>query len=378
MIVIFVTDGLPTIGVTDVDEIIRDLASRKRAAARFPMIHVIGVGSDVNTRLLDSMSELSSASRAYVEPGEDIRDEVGDLYDRIQSTVLTDLRLETPGLVSYGVFPATLPPLHEGRQLVVTGRYRAGGKGAVKVTGSGVSGEVTLADDAEFPGGASREADFLPRLWAMRKLGDLLDAIRLRGENPEPTDEVVDLARRHGVVTPCTSSLVLESERMYRNRGIQRIRRRKDGTAAAPGGRPVFTHDEAPPDDHAETANSMDGTTARLQEDSIGDVPLGGTGVTGNLGVGGGSAGTYGFRLGGGRRRAALRGGATTPPRPPSTGRWSGSPGSRTPTAAGTPTVRRQEAEPGASRRPASRCWRFSAQGTPRRRASTGKSSRGR
>jgi hypothetical protein len=48
----------------------------------------------------------------------------------------------------------------------------------------------------------------------------------------------------------------------------------------------------------------MDSHTARGQEDAISDIPLGGTGVVGNIGVGGGGAGCFGYRTGGGRKRA--------------------------------------------------------------------------
>jgi hypothetical protein len=72
---------------------------------------------------------------------------------------------------------------------------------------------------------------------------------------------------------------------------------------------PVFVHEEVEVQDHMETENNMDNNTARGQEDAISDIPLGGTGVVGNIGIGGGGAGAFGFRTGGGRKRAALRGG---------------------------------------------------------------------
>ncbi|MHC5056219.1 MAG: VIT domain-containing protein [Planctomycetota bacterium] len=75
--------------------------------------------------------------------------------------------------------------------------------------------------------------------------------------------------------------------------------------------RPVVCHEEAEVRDHMETENNADANTARGQEDRISDIPQGGTGIIGNLGVGGGGAGAYGFRGGGGRKRAALRGGGS-------------------------------------------------------------------
>ncbi len=64
----------------------------------------------------------------------------------------------------------------------------------------------------KFPDEAS-DHEFIPRLWATRRVGYLLDEIRLRGENAELKDEVTELARKYGIVTPYTAYLILEDER---------------------------------------------------------------------------------------------------------------------------------------------------------------------
>ena len=54
--------------------------------------------------------------------------------------------------------------------------------------------------------------EFIPRLWATRRVGYLLDEIRLHGENAELRDEVTELARKYGIVTPYTAYLIVEDE----------------------------------------------------------------------------------------------------------------------------------------------------------------------
>ncbi|MHC4914435.1 MAG: prenyltransferase/squalene oxidase repeat-containing protein [Planctomycetota bacterium] len=72
--------------------------------------------------------------------------------------------------------------------------------------------------------------------------------------------------------------------------------------------KPVVVHEEAPIEEQFQTDNDMDQNTARGHEDAISDIPLGGTGVTGSMGVGGGGmAGCFGYRDGGGRKRAVAR-----------------------------------------------------------------------
>ncbi|MBI4315062.1 MAG: hypothetical protein HY679_03940, partial [Chloroflexi bacterium] len=53
---------------------------------------------------------------------------------------------------------------------------------------------------------------FIPRLWATRKIGYLLNQIRLKGENPEWVRAIVDLSVRYGIVTPYTSYLITEGD----------------------------------------------------------------------------------------------------------------------------------------------------------------------
>jgi Ca-activated chloride channel family protein len=50
----------------------------------------------------------------------------------------------------------------------------------------------------------------LPRLWATRKIGYLLNQIRLHGPEGEIIDQIVRLSIRYGIVTPYTSYLVTE------------------------------------------------------------------------------------------------------------------------------------------------------------------------
>src|SRR3989442_12549963 len=56
------------------------------------------------------------------------------------------------------------------------------------------------------------ERGFMPRLWATRRVGYLLEEIRLHGENAEIKEEVTELARKYSIVTPYTAYLIVEDE----------------------------------------------------------------------------------------------------------------------------------------------------------------------
>ena len=209
-VVIFLTDGCPTVGNTDENQIVQHVTDSSKALTR---VFCFGIGTDVNTHLLDKITEGTKAYSQYVLPDEDIELKVSSFYTKIKEPVLSNLKLTLPENVrATKLYPAPLPDLFKGEQLVVAGRYSGPGEGAIRLEGS-VAGETRqFAFDARFPGEATAQ-EFIPRLWATRRVGYLLDEIRLRGENQELRDEVTDLARRYGIITPYTSYLILEDER---------------------------------------------------------------------------------------------------------------------------------------------------------------------
>lgn len=204
-LLLFLTDGLPTIGETDPERILKNAKEKNAASAR---LFVFGVGYDVNAKLLDQLADEGRGMRDYVKPEEDIEVKVSGLYDKISSPALSDVALDFGGLNVYDVFPKTVPDLFRGGQRVVLGRYSGGG--SRKITVSGSAGGERKEYAAEVTLGERKACDFLPALWAARKCGYLLDQIRLNGEKEELVKEVMALGKKFGIVTPYTSFLVVE------------------------------------------------------------------------------------------------------------------------------------------------------------------------
>jgi len=209
--VIFLTDGLPTVGETDNDRIIAMVRS-SGGAANTTRVFCFGIGTDVNTHLLDRITETTRAVSAYVFPDEDIEVKVSAFFGKINEPVLTNVKLHFPDTVRVTMLhPPTMPDLFKGEQLVLVGRYSGNGTGNVTLEGIVNGNPKSFQYEVRFPESAA-DMDFIPRLWATRRIGYLLDEIRLRGENPELRDEVIELARKHGVVTPYTAYLIHEDE----------------------------------------------------------------------------------------------------------------------------------------------------------------------
>lgn len=225
-VILFLTDGLPTEGEVRTSALIEQITEDAPDNVR---IFCFGVGYDVNTILLDVVSQEHSGTSAYVLPDEDIERVVSSLYDKIRQPVLTDVTVELglygveSGPIIEAVYPYPLPDLFAGGQLVIVGRYRLPGDedaGAVEpvdreamVTLRGRSGDRARTyryTGMTFVGEGG--VDLLPRLWATRKIGHLLTQIRLHGAQRELVDEIVDLSVRYGIVTPYTSFLIDETE----------------------------------------------------------------------------------------------------------------------------------------------------------------------
>jgi len=207
--VLFLTDGLPTVGVTGIADILKNIDKANDQRTR---IFVFGVGYDVNTELLDRMSGVNRGTSVYVDENEDIEIAVSNYYEKISSPLLSDLYFIFRNIDVKDVYPRTMPDLFKGSQLILVGKYK--GKGPVSVTLTGKVGKqerkFTLRDQRLVK---DDSYNFLPRLWAARRIGYLLEEIRLHGENKELVEEVKTLGLKYGIVTPYTSFLVTEKER---------------------------------------------------------------------------------------------------------------------------------------------------------------------
>jgi Ca-activated chloride channel family protein len=168
----------------------------------------------VDTFLLDSLAHAHHGSSTYELPDERLDEILSTFYTKVQTPVLTDLQLKIENGNSYDIFPDPLPDLFAGSQIVIVGRYRQGGYSNVTISGK-VDGDKQVFQYkdqffAENSNGEEGVIETLPRLWATRKIGYLLNQIRLNGADQETVEQIVRLSIRYGIVTPYTSYLVTE------------------------------------------------------------------------------------------------------------------------------------------------------------------------
>ena len=226
-VVVFLTDGQASTGETDPERIV-ERAEQGRGRFR---VFAFGVGDDVNTYLLDRLSERARGTTEYVRPGENIERAVGSLSAKIASPVLTDLALSSGAGELYDLQPSSLPDLFAGDELVVFGRYRGGRSAEQSVTVRGNRNGRQEEFTTRFADPGEDQARYIEQLWASRKAGALSREIRLRGQTRETLDALKQLALRYGILTEYTSYLVQEPTIAMREEAVNRL---MSVSAAAP------------------------------------------------------------------------------------------------------------------------------------------------
>lgn len=229
-IILFLTDGLPTVGVRAEKDIREKILAANGGTRR---IFTFGVGHDVNVPLLTDLARESRGLPEFVAPGEDVEAAVGRIFARLSGPVLTDLQLGATHAAGCGfepvtdLFPRTPGDLYEHQRLVVLGRYRAC-PGGLTLSVRGESGEgpvvraVTIDHALASPGHSH-----IARLWAQQKVTWLIDELRSAGGDPrvrgldslredpalkELVDEIIRLSVRHGILTEYTAFLAVEEQ----------------------------------------------------------------------------------------------------------------------------------------------------------------------
>jgi Ca-activated chloride channel family protein len=218
-LVLFLTDGAPTVGETRPDAIVQHAGDLRRQRRLF----TFGIGADVNASLLEQLALQGRGTATFVRPEESVERAVGVVAERLTRPVATDVHIHADGVRLHGLEPEGALDLFAGQDLVVLARYTGAREDATLVIeGTTSDGPVRWTGRVSFPAHAAGNA-FVPRLWAAQRVGYLSAERRRNGGNPELDAELRDLGERYGIPTELTSYLVTEH-----------------GALAASGGQPAL------------------------------------------------------------------------------------------------------------------------------------------
>jgi Ca-activated chloride channel family protein len=210
--ILFVTDGKPTAGTTDPDSIIKDV---KKLNDKNIRIFSFGVGDSLNATLLDNLADENGGVSEYIGENEDMEIKISSLFSKLTHPVLTDVGLQFHNIEVNQIYPRKTHDVFKDSNITVLGRYSKPGAARITLTGRLKDERIKLDYETDFPR-IQNENGFIPKIWATRKIGFLLEQIRKNGSNEELKNEIIQLAKRHGILTPYTSFLVLEDKSVDR------------------------------------------------------------------------------------------------------------------------------------------------------------------
>lgn len=255
-IVLFLTDGLPTVGERSHSRLAR-MAADRRGRAR---VFTFGLGADVNVALMEELAIEGRGTAQFVRPSESIERVVALVAERLGTPVITDLRLEVNGVRLRQVYPRLPADVFAGQDLVIMARYEGEGRANIELTGRSAQGAVNIPLAANFP---ARERDnaFVARLWAIRRIGYLTAERRRSGGSSEVDDEIRQLGERFGIPTELSSYLVLEpGMERFRDRAVPLSDLTATGVSSATSARRLGNagaSPAAPPPARPETTGSQ-------------------------------------------------------------------------------------------------------------------------
>ncbi len=203
--IVFITDGEPTVGETNRSRIADNI---RRANAAGWKIFCFGVGYEVDVELLGRLAQESHATAAFVRPGENIETTVSSFFAKIANPAMTGLRLSCADARLSKVYPRDLPDLFYGTQIVAAGKYDTPGSATIRLEGFVNGKPVTFSYPVRF-GSRPSSDELVPRQWAIRRIGFLLDEVSKHNDD-ELKQEIVALSKKYGIVTPYTSFFVDE------------------------------------------------------------------------------------------------------------------------------------------------------------------------
>ena len=211
-IIVFLTDGCPTVGVRNPALILENVGKANRNLSR---IFVFGVGYDVNDHMLDKMAADNGGTCNYVTPDEDIEDAVSSLFRKMNEPVLVGVGINFGQINTKELTPKNLPDLFREEQLTVLGRYEGHGDIVLQLRGIIGSEWHEFSKDVHFSA-LEPDNDFLPHLWAESRISELVGEAALDGGNEELFDEIERLSKKYGVVTPHTSFKLADDDSLRR------------------------------------------------------------------------------------------------------------------------------------------------------------------
>lgn len=208
-IIIFMTDGEQTAGITDTQELINYINNLIDQTETNINLFNFGIGTFVNQPLLSTTANENSGMAVYLGNNE-LYSVLTDFYNIIRNPVLLNPTLTvSPSNVILDIHPADLPNLYLGKQMIISGRYEEPTTVNLTFSGTAYNQPVTYQYAVVLSETNNSGYSFLTKIWAKQKIDDLM-ALYFSYPNgsaqaEEIRNQIIDLSMLWGVLSPFTS-----------------------------------------------------------------------------------------------------------------------------------------------------------------------------
>jgi Ca-activated chloride channel family protein len=196
--VIFLTDG--AVGNEDrLFEIIRSRIGDSR-------LFTVGIGSAPNSHFMTKAAQFGRGSFTYIGKVDEVKEKMTELFAKLESPVMTNLRITWPGGGKAEMWPQRVPDLYQGEPVIVIAKLD-------KLNGSvQVEGQIgTQAWQSAVVIDRAAGASGINVLWARDKIESLTDAMRGNaGADASGKQAVIDTALHHHLVSKYTSLVAVD------------------------------------------------------------------------------------------------------------------------------------------------------------------------
>uniref|UniRef100_A0A3Q3GPS0 Inter-alpha-trypsin inhibitor heavy chain family member 6 n=1 Tax=Labrus bergylta TaxID=56723 RepID=A0A3Q3GPS0_9LABR len=225
-LVIFLTDGEATIGVTAGDAILSNAKKALGSASLFGL----AFGDDADYLLLKRLALDNRGVARMVYEDADAALQLKGFYDEVASPLLSDVQLTYLDDQAFDITRSLFPNYFQGSELVVAGKVKPGVKDLkVSMSATDLKKRVNLendvlilnaegnesADSLKCSGGSEGISSFVHRLWAYFTIKELLLA-KLNATDPATqrllADKATNLSLKYNFVTPVTSLVVIQPD----------------------------------------------------------------------------------------------------------------------------------------------------------------------
>lgn len=221
--VLFLTDGDPTSGVTNTATI---RANVRDANALQASIFALGFGFNLNLDFLTALSVENGGTSRRIYPGKDAKSQLEGFFDEISTPLLLRVTFQYPkDIVDVSqVTASTFSQYYDGSELVVSGKLKEGASSrlmTVNIRGNAAgSTPVTYPlsrtlHNLTVPSDKVLIEDFTERLWAYMKIKELLVKLLITEDSQERArlkSEALQMSLEYNFVTPLTSFIVVQSD----------------------------------------------------------------------------------------------------------------------------------------------------------------------